>query len=159
MQTIHLNFSIDRILQNIYALSAMHSYANHHTLSIPILNPDRAKALRILVGNSFSLLVSHFAKSIQSCRLPAETLDFTPQQPDIMELQLIVTDRFNPDNTTSLLKIAELFVVYVTLAEIYDTPLPAIAAQYEHKARQCIERLAATTIDTPTCLRISPHFL
>lgn len=70
-----ISISIQRALQQIYALSAMRSYINHNVKEIPLLQPDHSEALSALVVDAFCDVAVEIAPYLTSTTVPEDGSD------------------------------------------------------------------------------------
>lgn len=70
-----ISISIQRILQQVYALSALRSYAHYNLGEIPLIQPDHAEALSALAVDVFSEIAVNIAPYLQSTVIPEDGSD------------------------------------------------------------------------------------
>ncbi len=80
-----ISISVQRLLQQVYALSALRSYAHYNLKEIPLIQPDHAEALAALAVDIFSEIALNLAPYLHSTVIPEDG-------GDILELV------FNDDN-------------------------------------------------------------
>ena len=158
MPTLTLSISIERILENIHALSAMRTYVNQHRERLVPLTADRNKTLRLIAGNSYCYLLSRLAANVVSCTMPVESLEHTPDEPDIMEVTLEMPEGFNMALAPALRKAAELFITFSSLKEVYQSVDPVLADDYHKRAGAALNDFTDLTALKPVVPNISPYY-
>jgi hypothetical protein len=146
MTTVNFNFSIDEILKQIYALTAMHALTAEAE-PVAMLTDDNRDALRMVIVDNFGFMALQLGSIVADCELPDDEPEYGQIEP-IMSLTLRLPDRFKDGNTSPLLRAMESALAYSTLRDVYLDSDSRLSNLYANRAAMSVDNVKAM-VDMP----------
>lgn len=141
--------SIDRILDKIYAQSALRTYMNQNARKIPMLTPDNRQVLAQLVVGTFADIILQLMPFVAD-------LDLAEVDPDLLEVEF--RSEFEIISSTTLRKALETTIADNALAIVLTDDDTTIASEIARRAETNLENLRVLLALPPEGLHISPYF-
>ncbi|MBO5780072.1 MAG: hypothetical protein J6R27_03080 [Muribaculaceae bacterium] len=141
--------SIDRILDKIYAQSALRTYMNQNARKIPMLTPDNRQVLAQLVVGTFADIILQLMPFVAD-------LDLAEVDPDLLEVEF--RSEFEIISSTTLRKALETTIADNALAIVLTDDDTTIAREIARRAETNLENLRVLLALPPEGLHISPYF-
>lgn len=141
--------SIDRILDKIYAQSALRTYMNQNARKIPMLTPDNRQVLAQLVVGTFADIILQLMPFVAD-------LDLAEVDPDLLEVEF--RSEFEIISSTTLRKALETTIADNALAIVLTDDDTTIAREIARRAETNLENLRFLLALPPEVLHISPYF-
>lgn len=138
--------SIERIKEEIYALSALRTYVNHTVKILPLLHKDRETALNPVIFTSLGEVIMQLHGFVSAMNYDGDRYDNST----IVTLDVTLS----ADATaTAVCRAIESAVIHTTLAMIYEDGCLAEAQMHSQRAATSIDNvkyLGTMTSDNPT---------
>lgn len=141
--------SIDRILDKIYAQSALRTYMNQNARKIPMLTPDNRQVLAQLVVGTFADIILQLMPFVAD-------LDLAEVDPGLLEVEF--RSEFEIISSTTLRKALETTIADNALAIVLTDDDTTIAREIARRAETNLENLRVLLALPPEGLHISPYF-
>ncbi len=134
-----ITLSTERILEQIYALSALRCYTNSQEARPHLLTRDNRKALLPIVSDAVATTAIALIGVITD-------IEFDAESPSEVELVTLTLDGSVADCSERVRRVIESAVTYRVLGNIYIDSNGKLAMQYDQLYRQAIEsaRYAST---------------
>ena len=142
MMETTITLSTTRILEEIYALSALGNYTKGDKECIALLTPDNRKALVKVVGEAIAATAIRLIGVITD-------IDFGTDKADEVDLVRLTLKGRAADCAMAVRRAIEGAVTYRTLGNIYMESSPRQTEIYDERFRQSVEsaRYLATVAD------------
>lgn len=163
MSTLSLQLSTQAIMNEIYALSALHSLQNPTDGSCSLLTRDRQAALRLVVKDAFAFIVLKIIPHLAGCNLNEETgtgsADTSSDADFILSLQLNMPDSFPGNATGSLRHALEHAIAMQSLHLCYLNYNDTLSHRHETLANETIAQVISIITSTHNDIpHILPHY-
>lgn len=127
-----ITLSTERILEEIYALSALRTYTSGASQPPALLTPDNRQALLPVAGDAIATTALHLIGVISD-------IDFGAERPQDVELVRMTLKGNAAECGAAVRRAIEEAVTYRVLGSIYMDDDPRQAEIYEERFRQSVE--------------------